>query len=70
MHVNINTDLLPNQFVFCRHAESVGNARGLDDNSTKETANHQFELSPRGDNQVEQVRDFVRGSFPKGFTDY
>lgn len=70
MHVKIRTESLPNQFIFCRHAESVGNARGLDDNSTKETANHQFELSPHGQNQVTQVRDFVRSSFPDGFSEY
>ncbi|MCB9810636.1 histidine phosphatase family protein [Candidatus Nomurabacteria bacterium] len=70
MHVNIKIKTLPKQFIFCRHAESIGNARGLDDNSTKDTANHQFGLSPKGQRQVEQVRDFLRHRFSNGFSEY
>ena len=70
MHVKIKTESMPNQIIFCRHAESIGNANSLDDNSTKETANHQFKLSPHGQNQVTQVRDFVSSSFPNGFSEY
>ncbi len=70
MHININFNSLPQSIVFCRHAESVGNARGLDDNSTRDIANHEFGLSPVGFNQVPQTREFLRSSFPGGFAEY
>ena len=70
MHVNIKHDLLPQRITFCRHAESFGNARGLDDNSTREVANHQFELSQKGRGQISQTRDFIQSNFPNGFSEY
>lgn len=70
MYVNINNNLLPQIIIFCRHAESVGNAIGLDDNSTKEMANHKFELSPIGQQQVSQTSNFILSHFPDGFAEY
>jgi broad specificity phosphatase PhoE len=70
MHVKIRTESLPNQFIFCRHAESVGNARDLDDNSTKEVANHKFELSPKGQREVVQTSDFIHSYFPNSFAEH
>ena len=70
MYVNIKSGSLPQRITFCRHAESVGNARGVDDNSTQTNANHQFELSPLGQRQVIQTRDFIHALFPNGFSEY
>ncbi len=70
MYVNIKGGSLPQSITFCRHAESVGNARGLNDNSTLTTANHQFELSLLGQRQIIQTRDFIQSRFPNGFSEY
>lgn len=40
------------RIIFVRHGESVGNARGLDDNSLADTPNHRFPLTQVGYQQA------------------
>lgn len=70
MHIKIDVASLQREIVFCRHAESVGNAKGRDDNSTSDTPNHQFKLSAVGVHQLEPMRRFLETEFPDGFSDY
>lgn len=44
MHINIDIHSLPQKIIFCRHAESIGNARKRDNFSDKTTPNHEFDL--------------------------
>jgi broad specificity phosphatase PhoE len=70
LHINLNINSLPDQIVFCRHAESVGNAIKQDDESTKEMPNHQFALSPNGKRQLKETAEFVKQKFANGFAEY
>lgn len=46
---------LPNKIYLFRHGQSVGNARGMDDNSLTDVANHEFELTEKGIEQAYQL---------------
>lgn len=47
------------RIVFVRHGESIGNAKGLDDNSLEDIANHDFPLSDRGSEQAEAAGRYI-----------
>ena len=52
---------LPDKIYFFRHAESVGNRRGLDDNSLKTLANHLFPITEDvGVPQAKALADYVK----------
>lgn len=70
MHIKLNVVSLPEKIIFCRHAESIGNAVKKDDVSTLNSPNHQFHLSPRGHDEVIEVRDFISATFPEGFSEH
>ncbi len=70
MHINININSLPREIVFCRHAESVGNAKGKDDNSDENLANHRFPLTVKGQSQASEVRDFLEKEYTTKFSAY
>jgi len=70
MKINLNLSHLPDEIVFCRHAQSTGNAVGKDDASTSTTANHFFGLSNLGKTQPAQVKVFLEEEYPDGFDDY
>lgn len=70
MRIRLNISSLPNEIVFCRHAESEGNAVGISDKSTVSIPNHQFDLSQKGHDQTALTRDFVKERYPNGFDQY
>lgn len=51
---------LPERLYFCRHGQSLGNARGLNDASLRDLANHRFPLSDLGLDQARQLARYVR----------
>ena len=70
MHICLNTLPLPDEIVFCRHGESIGNARGKNDNSIEHTPNHRFNLTSTGKNQALSAGYFLNTYAPHGFDDY
>lgn len=43
-----------------RHGQSIGNALGMDDDSLKDLANHQFPLTEKGKNQLALSGEYIR----------
>src|SRR3989338_5658720 len=70
MHIRLNTLPLPDEIVFCRHGESIGNARGKNDNSIEHTPNHRFNLTSAGKNQALSAGRFLSTCAPHGFDEY
>ncbi len=50
---------LPQRIYFCRHGQSIGNARGLNDASLASLANHRFPLTEKGLSQAQQLGRYV-----------
>lgn len=52
--------MLPETIYFARHGQSIGNARGLDDASLKDLANHRFPLTKKGKEESRVLGAFIR----------
>lgn len=61
MNVKLNIARMPDEIYFCRHAQSVGNARGMDDDSLIDIPNHSFGLSEAGIVQAQVAASWLRG---------
>ena len=58
--IKLSLEKLPEKIYYCRHGESVGNERGMDDNSLKDIPNHRFPLTEKGIQQAKQAAEFIR----------
>lgn len=62
MLIENHTHKLPKKIYFVRHAESIGNKLGLDDNSLENIPNHQFNLSEKGKKQAKELGEYLQES--------
>ncbi|MBI2048036.1 MAG: phosphoglycerate mutase family protein [Parcubacteria group bacterium] len=70
MGPKLDLGYLPDEIVFCRHGESVGNVRKKDDSSTNDIPNHQFDLTSVGVSQARQAGVYLNTHFNGGFPEY
>lgn len=59
MKLSTKLPRLPDKLYIFRHGESIGNARGLDDTSLTNLANHQFPLTEKGREQSHQLAAYI-----------